>query len=102
MSDIFFTLLFINSVLGFSDQGILVTTTGMAALATLINVGFEIGFKTSQNLGHIGRLAFYLYLGAAEDDLNPTPWFMYCTLPCICLYATSLLVYRTVKYGKNR
>ena len=74
----------------------------MAALATLISVGFEIGFKTCQNLGHIGRAAFFLYLGAADEDLNPAPWFMYCTLPCICLYALSLLVNQTVKYLKNR
>ena len=74
----------------------------MSALATLISVGFEIGFKTCKNLGHIARVAVFLYLGAAEDDLNPNPWFMYCTLPCICLYALSLLVYKTVKYAKNR
>ena len=78
------------------------TTSGISALATLISVGFEIGFKTYHNLGHIASLAFFLYLGAEEDDLNPIPWFLYCTLPCICLYATSLLVYRTVKYWKNR
>ena len=80
----------------------MVTTTGMAALATLISVGFEIGFKTYQNLGHIGRLAVFLYLGALEEDLSIGPWFLYCTLPYICLYALSLVVYRTVKYWKNR
>ena len=74
----------------------------MAGLATFVSVGFEIGFKTYHNLKHTGGLAVFLYLGAEEKDLNPNPWFIYCTSPYICLYALSLLVYRTVKYWKNR
>ena len=80
----------------------MLSTTGMAGMATLVGVGFEIGFKTYHNLNHIGRLAVFLYLGAEKEDLNLTPWFMYCTLPYICLYALSLLAYRAVKYWKNR
>ena len=91
-----------HSLLEFPDRSILMFTTGMAALATLVSVGFEMVFKSYHNLSHIGGLAVFLYLGAEEKDLNPDPWFIYCTLPYICLYALSLSVYRIVKYRKNR
>ena len=88
--------------LGFSDQSILLVTNGTSVLITLFTVLLEIVFKLRQGSGLIGTAAFFLYLGAGEDDLNPTPWGLYSFAVSICLYAGSLLVYQAVKYKKNR
>ena len=87
---------------GFQDKSVLLLTVLTSVLASLTRVLVEVCLKIREGKSHIGKLAYFTFIGAEEADTNPEPWVLNGFLVSSAAYALALVFYMVVKNWKNR
>ena len=82
---------------GVCDRTWSTVTLSLSVLITVLSVVPEVIHKTSILSPMVGWSGWYIYLGARQQDLNPTPWLLISCKMLIAINAAAMLVYRIIK-----
>ena len=111
---LFLTLLTVKAVLctafithfdymsSFSDKTVLLSTVSLSVLASLARVLVEFALKTVEDTKHLGKIPTLSFLGAEEEDMNPTPWSLGSFIISIAIYALASAVHIGIKWKRSR
>ena len=86
----------------FSDKTVLLSTVSLSVLASLTRVLVEVSLKTVEDTKHLGQIPYLSFLGAEEEDMNPTPWTLSSFIISIAIYALASAVHIVVKWKRSR
>ena len=86
----------------FSDKTVLLSTVSLSVLASLARILLELVQKTVEDTKHLGQLVTLSFLGAEEEDMNPSPWTLSSSIISLALYALASAVHFGIKWKRSR